>query len=311
MSDSRNDTGCRLRDLDLERLSTQELEELLRLDARSQRDEFSNMDFIFRVLEEIEKRELERPDGRLPDVDAAWESFQKNYLLTAGDGQSLYEDCEDDLVPSNKAPNPRRKATNAIRTHHRIRRSILVATLLVVLGGSLVAQAAGFDVFGVIARWTAETFHFEITGTSDSNKSNQPALAPNAKTEYASLQEAVDAYGITGVVPTWWPDGFELTELKTSANQNRAMISAFYQAGTKCFTVNVRQYASAESAGTVIYEKDENEVTLYEKNGIVHYIMSNLDQKRVVWKSGLLECSISGDLTEQELKKMVDSTYEG
>lgn len=308
MSDSTSDTGRGACDLDLNRLSMQELEELLRLDARSQPSELTNMNFIFRVLEEIEKRELEHPDGRLPDVDAAWESFQQNYLPTAGDGRSLYEDCEDDLSPSRHARSLH--PGNALRPHRRVRRVILAAALLAVLGGSIAAQAAGLDIFGIIAHWTAETFHFEITGTSDRNESSQPALAPGAKAEYASLQEAADAYGITGVVPAWWPDGFELAELKTSVNQNRVMINAFYQAGAKSFTASIRQYAFAESAGTVIYEKDGNKVILYEKNGIVHYIMSNLDQKRAVWKSGLLECSISGDLTEQELKKMVDSIYQ-
>lgn len=61
----------------LDRLSTDQLEELLRADFES--DENSDVDAIFHILEVIEKREREHPTGRLPDTKLAWEEFQQYY----------------------------------------------------------------------------------------------------------------------------------------------------------------------------------------------------------------------------------------
>ena len=49
----------------LNRLSTEQLEELLRADIES--PESGDVDVIFHILEVIEKREEEHPTGRLPD----------------------------------------------------------------------------------------------------------------------------------------------------------------------------------------------------------------------------------------------------
>jgi hypothetical protein len=39
--------------------------------------------------------------------------------------------------------------------------------------------------------------------------------------------------------------------------------------------------------------------------------MSNEGQIRAAWTNQNLMCSISGDLSENELKQMIDSIYEG
>lgn len=53
----------------LDRLSTDQLEELLRADFES--DEHSDVDVIFHILEVIEKRERTHPTGRLPEKSRA------------------------------------------------------------------------------------------------------------------------------------------------------------------------------------------------------------------------------------------------
>lgn len=58
----------------LNRLSTEQLEELLRMDMEMA--EPGNEDVVFHILEVIEQREDEHPTGRIPDVDKAWRSFR-------------------------------------------------------------------------------------------------------------------------------------------------------------------------------------------------------------------------------------------
>ena len=57
----------------LNRLSTEQLEELLRMDMEMA--EPGNEDVVFHILEVIEQREDEHPTGRIPDVDKAWAEF--------------------------------------------------------------------------------------------------------------------------------------------------------------------------------------------------------------------------------------------
>ena len=61
-----------------DQLTTEQLEELLRMDYASEGD---NEAAVFRILEVLEQREKENPSGRLPDVDTAWAEFQNKYKI--------------------------------------------------------------------------------------------------------------------------------------------------------------------------------------------------------------------------------------
>lgn len=90
-----------------DKMSTESLEELLRLDAELPDGEGSDIDEILYISEVIAKRDREQPTGRYSkaDVDAAWETFQTKYLPYAADGRSLY-DFDDDEPGSTKAITP-------------------------------------------------------------------------------------------------------------------------------------------------------------------------------------------------------------
>ena len=66
----------------LNRLSTEQLEELLRMDIEE--TEPGNEDVVFHILEVIEQRENEHPMCRIPDVDKAWAEFQEYYNVPEG-----------------------------------------------------------------------------------------------------------------------------------------------------------------------------------------------------------------------------------
>lgn len=66
----------------LNRLNTEQLEELLRMDMEMA--EPGNEDVVFHILEVIEQREDEHPTGRIPDVDKAWAEFQEITIYRRG-----------------------------------------------------------------------------------------------------------------------------------------------------------------------------------------------------------------------------------
>lgn len=57
-------------------------------------------------------------------------------------------------------------------------------------------------------------------------------------------------------------------------------------------------------------EKNEGDITSYVKSGIEHCIMNNSDVLVATWFTGTLECFIGGEVSETEMKIMIDSIYE-
>lgn len=140
-----------------EQLDTEELLELVRMDLDP--PEGGDYERTARILEVIERREEESPTGILPDVDQAWEDFQKYYVPLDSEGCPLYPMRDPDRTSAGRGPDGRR------RRGRLLRRLIPVAAVAAVTLSSMVAaQAFGLDVFGTLARWTEETFHF-VSGT--------------------------------------------------------------------------------------------------------------------------------------------------
>ena len=130
----------------LERLSTDELKELIRADADSTSS--GNEDYIFMVLEVIAERVKGWPGIQTVDVHRAWAQFQRHWNTPDGDGKALFPAEEADGEPS-RTPEPKRAVGRTLR-----KRLVPIAAIIVaLLAGMLTAQAVGNDIRGIIARW--------------------------------------------------------------------------------------------------------------------------------------------------------------
>lgn len=129
--------------------------------------------------------------------------------------------------------------------------------------------------------------------------------------EFTSLQEALDAYGITEpLVPKWLPEGFESRDVIISVDPDFIRIIAVYQYGEKEIKVTVRRYNSEDALERFSLEKQEGQQdTKYTKDGVVHSIAQNNAACTASWTNGLNMASIMGDVTEEELEQMIDSIY--
>lgn len=183
--------------------------------------------------------------------------------------------------------------------------------VLVVLGSLVTAQALGIDVFGAIARWTDETFHFSASSQneadSDADIQNSTDQSPDG--EYTSLQDALDACGIKqSVIPQQLPNGFELAKVSVYSLPSQVEIEAICTSNDRIFSLTIFRYNSPDVVGQTIFEKDSEDMVLYNKNGITYYIMSNNQQLTAVWMpQELLTCTITGDLSIEEIKNLLDS----
>lgn len=244
-------------------------------------------------LAELENREPISPDF---DVDASLAAFHEKHAR-------LFEQLPP--VPISTVTKPVRR--------RRWRTSLVAAIVAVVmmLCSMVTAQAFGLDVFGAIARWTEEIFHFSISTQPPENQQNMPTPATDG--EFSTLQGALDVYGILEpVAPTWIPDGFILNKVTATPQVGVVGIRSSYLGEDATLSITIRKYDSIGGMNNATFEKDEAGVTIYEMAGIAHYIITNNERLTATWVAGEgLICSISGDLTIAEMQQIINSIYEG
>lgn len=187
----------------------------------------------------------------------------------------------------------------------------LIAAIILLMSLLLAAQAAGVNLFKLIGTWTEETFH--LTTGADIPEEGDPTASitngKNAEGDYGSLSDALKDNGIpVDSIPSWWPTGYALEDLEVSQIQDMPIIYALYENGSKSFTFSIRKLKTQVDDST-IYEKDGEQVIQYEKNGITHYILSNINTMQAVWADDSTIYTISGQLSTSEIEKMVDSIY--
>lgn len=263
----------------LNNLSTQALNDILSADF--ERGNGLSAEYVAEILAILEKRrEL---DG--VDTESALERFHAVYVQPEGAGQSLYAEPAATAEKGEKGDDKKKAAARAL-----LRRAVLAAAIIAAaFGVMLTVQAAGYDIFGFIGSWTDETFSFAIQGEASAQDS-EPEL-----TQY---------------LPTWVPEGFTGQEINTTNFETFQCIDQSYVSESMIYTVSITRYASLEYANSAIYFKDEAPVETYKSNGRDVYIFSNLEQNTATCMDGLVNITVWGDVTFEQLEKIFDSIGE-
>ena len=235
-------------------------------------------------LLEVYKKRVDLPNS---DINAALERFKRDYI--GNEEAYLTEDAEkttQTIITHMSVQPQKRKRT--------LRYRYVVAAILMIF---FFVTPAGASLRGVIAQWSSETFSFGSQG-----------ISKKISEELKSLHDALTEHGITDrIAPRWLPDGFTLLELTVIHIPDRTVLYSYYSNGEKTISI---QIANLKDSSSYYYEKDESEITLYQRNGVDHYIMTNNGKAVVVWGIGSYECAISGDISVDEAKIMIDSIYE-
>ena len=270
----------------LDKLSTEELQEILRQDSLLD-DDSSDIDTILYITDLLAKRSDSSNNSK--DVEAAWKSFKENYYPYISDPEPLYSfDSPEDKVVKAKPRRPR-----------RVMKTLSVAAVLavVIISGSVTASAFGYSLWGAVAEWTRDTFGF--TQSSQNN-----GIYP-----FENLRDALDAYDIDEpIVPQWIPDGYGEDTVQTAETPDSKIIVAVSKYGSKEIKFEVKIFDDPSNRHW-LYEMFEDDVEKYSSNGIDFYIMKNDDFTRVSWAVGNNECSILCSLKPKEIYRMVDSIF--
>ena len=252
-------------------------------------------------------------------TDQVLDDLARRVMLDAA--RLEYGDLLEELPEHDFSPEFERKMKNLIRQadhparHRLLRTGQLVAALVALLLLLTVATAAaGYDIWRMLAEWTAEQItlapgQIEYIDPDDLHIPEEPG-------EYTDLQEALTAYGLNrSVVPKWLPEGFVQIHLDIEAAAKGSLIIfyALYQWEKNPLVIQVNIYLEDEervydSFGN--FQKDEGDPIPYEAGGITHLLTTNAGRPVALWANGPAECCISGDITMEELKQMIDSIYE-
>ena len=264
-------------------------------ELESKMDEMTDLTYDEDVVDSY----LDALDEKAPleedfDVKQSWEKFRSQHAIL----------FDEDALPNPEVPQ---RKSHGFRFRKTFARVVVVAAI-VGLFSMFCAQAAGIDVFGVIGRWTEETFRFSAPASSRSPAAQNDDLLSNPK-EYTTLQDAFDDYSISEpLAPTWIPEGYVLDYVEVVPSSGQILFNASYSNGQSTLTFSY-SYRTDSVFQSSTFEKDDASVVEYTKNGIIHYIMSNVDVRVAAWVNGTCECSIFGPLSVEEMMVMIDSIY--
>jgi len=262
-------------------MPTEELEEILRLDAEAPEGQESDMEEILYIMEVLAERKKNSTGNTTLE---SWNSFQQDYLCNG-------------VSPAKKTEKPARPW---------LRRMIAAAAVIVILIAiPLTAKAFSWEsIWNTFAKWAQETFSFVTVDQPEATEPN-----PDNINNYQSLQDALTATDKDpNIIPTRIPDGYEINDVKVTETPLQRIYMAKYHKETSVLMITVRSYINTDAEKVEI---TEDLFEIYEVAGIQYYIFSNEEQIRAVWIKDSYECFISGELTIAEIKMMIDSIGKG
>ena len=263
-------------------METEELEQILRLDAEAPEGTESDTDLLLYVMEVLASR---RNNTNITGNTAqqAWESFQQNYLPYG--------------IRDSKS-----RTNNKVATAIWVRRLIAAAAVIVlVIVVPVSAKAFSLErLWDVIATWAKETFSFVSSEYRNDVKSEA-----EDSLEYTSLHDLLERNNrSTNMVPKWIPNGFILEKIEQDVSPIQEIYLATYRNDNRVLRIRIQSYL--EDSPEKI-EINTNLIEIYESGELAFYIFSNNKQLEAIWTTDSYECFITGDFSIDELKQMIES----
>lgn len=270
----------------LEQLTTEELDELLRLEFNAD-EEDADPELVLAIMEVIAKRE---PEDIPPiDPEETWKTFQARNLTKPSEQTTEDTNTKQEETIVEYQPPHRRKRWFA---------SVVAAACAVFVFCAPVAH--GSTILETMTNWKQSTFSLpsqQETGT----------VAVLTNPDYLKVVETVkDATG-TALLPNWYPDGTTVEQVEDNSNDNFLSYSIILSKAKQHLLLSALTYDKNSTINSM-YEKNEDSGDVqYTSGGMPYYVMENLERTVVVWKDETAEYSLSGFLTQDELERMMNS----
>ena len=269
--------------------------------------------YVDALEEAIIEKENEKCTGFFPDVDQQWEQFTTHYLPDIDNFTFKPEHTKHTVTTQPEVLQKR------VVRFKRVWRTALAAAAAVacMLAAMVTAQAAGVDVFGAMARWTDDVFGFgpvapdsQVSDIPLQEMAEQAAEPSNNGTAFTSLQEALDACGMTEVhEPAWLPEGYTLGRINVLAEDDPFLrsFSVSYTDGEGLIGIDIMSY---EGAPAMQVQKMDGPVESMVKDGITFYLIPNTKDWTIAWYTDQYEYYVSSKEGKDILWQVVESMFE-
>lgn len=217
-----------------------------------------------------------------------------------------HEEAMQKRVQGRPVPHPHYKRTPS----SAVAFVLLFAILLI---GSTVAYALGFDVIQYVVHWTEELLNITVTTDSSETTDVEQVFEIESNRGVAlDLEETLRDLGIQPHLPQWIPDGFQLINIsRYSLEPNIQAFDAYYsnRLGDEFFVTVYDIGQTTTYSKSVERNEDEYSYVLQTQLGD-YYFVKNVDCYAVSWFDSNSWIMIDGTLSEDVLLQMINSLYE-
>ena len=264
-----------------------QLQQLLREDASKPEGEGMDVEAVLYVTQLLAKRRAKQGQG--VSARQALQRFQQHY------------DPENDGADQSAAETWKDPGCGSWR--HFL--APIAAALALVVCCTLGGKALGTDIWKVVPHWAQEDVYFN--GGEDGTQPSEP-WEPGSKT-YDNLSQALRENGISAaMVPSWVPEDFAFYDAYIDYTPYTRYFSIAYKGERGMLSFNIKDY---RHAGRGLYQQGGGCAEIYEVSGVPYFIFYNNARAFAVWLQDGMECSISGPVSIQEMKQIIDSIGKG
>ena len=273
-------------------LKDKSAEELL-VELEAKLDGMTDLDYDGEVIDAyLAALEEKVPPDHDLDVERSWNEFRAKHA-------DKFE----------AAGTPKKEKPQKVRLRRMIPRVIAVAAVVIVLS-MVFAQAAGFNFFGVIGRWTEEVFSFlSADGRANGEGSVSEATDFNSET-YLNIKSVLAGCGITeDLAPRWYPEGFEAVPPEVQSSDIGDIIYChFADKKDGYLVIEIAQYSDPSYISVRSFEKEDTSTEEYISNERLFYIFPNIESVTATWSDGeALMINILGNIPVDAMKTILDS----
>ena len=242
------------------------------------------LDRIMAALREKEPLEYER------SAEEQWAVFRAEHREELSQLGIRTDDRKKEVRPGRTGSGQVGRRRNA----RVLMRIALVAALIVVLliGAAVTASALGFELWGWAPKWTQEDLRFvtEEPGAED----------------VQDIPIALAALGIDEpLYPHWLPE--DMVREAAKIQLDPVFLFESYCGKDRDLLITI---VPSSISDTAVYQRRESDPEEYIAGNTIHYIFTDINHISATWYTKNYSVLIVGNITEDEMRKVIDSIYE-
>lgn len=200
-------------------------------------------------------------------------------------------------------PSEKKRKYHRLSPLRTLRLALAVLTMVVCF--MVTANALGFNPVQSAISWAEGVIQTCF------NPSGIMELPEDTQSEYRSLKEALTANGMDAdKLPGWIPKDYSLNDVTVRQIDGMTKCVGIYTAERGELVIRVVAYSTENIAA-----KEERETSTDEKifkhNGMEYYLIPNDMWNKAEWNDGLISFTISGQISDEEIKAMIQSIKRG